>query len=141
MRFCSTGSGSVHCSSDSVQQLTQKDKVLWKGASQGSVQQQGLSTPSVTLVSLQIGCVLVNEGEGEKRHMSKRKGEKTLLPWLMSGSPLTTQTLFVPTNIGLTEGGHAFSILLFLLFLLLFLIFFLAESGSNADKNKAGGSI
>lgn len=72
-----------------LQQLTQKDKVLWKGASQGSVQEQGLSTPSVTLLSEQIGFVLVNEGERkeEKRHMSKRKGEKTELLWLMSGSP------------------------------------------------------
>lgn len=51
----------AHRSSDSVQQLTQKDKVLWKGASRGSVQEQGLSAPSVTLVSLQIGFVLVNE--------------------------------------------------------------------------------
>lgn len=89
MRFRSTGSGIALCSSDSVQQLTQKDKVLWKGASRGSAQEQGLSTPSVTLVSLQIGFVLVNEGERkeEKRHMSRRKGEKTALLWLMSGSP------------------------------------------------------
>lgn len=89
MRFCSTGSGFAHCSSDSVQQFTQKDKVQWKGASQGSVPEQGLSTPSVTLVSLQIGFVLVNEGEGEeKRHMSKKKGKKTFLLWLMSGFPI-----------------------------------------------------
>lgn len=97
MRFCSTGSGFAHCSSDSVQQLTQKDKVLWKGASRGSVQEQGLSTPSVTLVSLQIGFVLVNEGERkeEKRHMSNRKREKTVLLWLMSGSLPATQAMFV----------------------------------------------
>lgn len=77
-------SGVAHCFSDSVQQLTQKDKVLWKGASQGSVQEQGLSTPSVTLVSLQIGFVLVNEVERkeEKRHTSKRNEEKTVLLWL-----------------------------------------------------------
>lgn len=61
MRFCCTVPGLAHRSSDSVQQLTQKDKVLWKGASLGSVQEQGLSAPSVTLVSLQIGFVLVNE--------------------------------------------------------------------------------
>lgn len=68
----------THCSSDSEQQLTQKDKVLWKGESQGSRQEQGLSAPSVTLVSLQIGFVLVNEGEGEKekRHTSKKERER-----------------------------------------------------------------
>lgn len=78
MRFCSTGSGIADRSSDTVQQLTQKDKALWKGASQGNMQEQGLSTPSVTLVSLQIGFVLVNEGarEEEKRHMSKEKERK-----------------------------------------------------------------
>lgn len=108
--FCRTGSGIAHCSSDFVQQLTQKDKVLWKGASQGSMQEQGLSTPSVTLVSLQIGFVLVNEGEGEeeKRHTSKRKGEKTVLLWLMSGSPPATQVIFVPNNIGFDLGWSCF---------------------------------
>lgn len=64
------------------------------------MQEQGLSTPFVTLVSLQIGFVLVNEGEGEeeRRHMSKR--EKTVLLWLMSGSPPAAQAMFVPNNIG-----------------------------------------
>lgn len=86
-----------------LQQLTRKDKVLWKGASQGSVQEQGLSTPSVTLVSGQIGFVLVNEGKRkeEKRHMSKRKGEKTELLLLMSGSPPATQAMFVPRTTAL----------------------------------------
>ncbi len=127
MRFRSTGSGIAHCSSDTVQQLTQKDKVLWKGASQGSVQEQGLSTPSVTLVSLQIGFVLVNEAEGEerKRHMSKRKGEKALLLWLMSVPPPATKVMFVPSNIGFDLGWSCFFlILLFLLPLFLLSLFF-----------------
>lgn len=66
----------AHRSSDSVQQLTQKDKVLWKGASRGSVQEQGLSTPSVTLVSLQIGFVLVNEEERKEEKKAQEKGEE-----------------------------------------------------------------
>lgn len=58
-----------------VQELTRKDKALWKGASQGNMQEQGLSTTFVTLVSEQIGFVLVNEGERKekKRHTNKIK--------------------------------------------------------------------
>lgn len=68
IRFCSCGSGLERRLHGSVQQLTQKDKVLWKGASQGSRQEQGLSTPSVTLVSLQIAFVLGNKGSEESRN-------------------------------------------------------------------------
>lgn len=55
-----------------MQQLSEKDKALWKGASRGSAQEQGLSASSVTLVSLQIGFVLVNE-------RGKNKGENSAL--------------------------------------------------------------
>ena len=123
MRFCSTDSGSTHCFCDSVQQLTQKDKVLWKGASQGSMQEQDLSTPSVTLVLYKLALSL-SRGRGEKAH-GQEKGEKTALPWLMSGSPLTTQTMFVPSNIGFDPGWSCFFFLLFLLLLFCaFAVFF-----------------
>lgn len=116
--FCSSGSRIAHCSSDSVQQLTQKDKVLWKGASQGSMQEQGLSTPSVTLVSLQIGFVLVDEG-GRKAEKNYCFGS-CLDPHLPPGPCLCQITLFS------NKDGHAlfssFSFSLFLAFL--FFLFF-----------------
>lgn len=105
--FAALCSGMAHHSSDSVQQLTQKDKVLWKGASRGSVQEQGLSTPSVTLVSLQIGFVLVNEGERKeekKAHEQEKGKKKTVLLWLMSGSPPATQAMFMPSGVGSNLG-------------------------------------
>lgn len=136
-------SGVAHCFSDSVQQLTQKDKVLWKGASQGSVQEQGLSTPSVTLVSLQIGFVLVNEVERkeEKRHTSKRNEEKTVLLWLWIPTRHPSHVycqvwpavlmLFFFYNFVSFHSFLTFSIFFLFFFVLHFCCFFLlpAESG------------
>lgn len=86
--MCDRNEVLLHCARasrtlDSVQQLTQKDKVLWKGTSRGNVQEQGLSTPSVTLVSLQIGFVLVNERKMHKREKSKECASDL---WLRFGS-------------------------------------------------------
>lgn len=120
-----------------LQQLTRKDKVLWKGASQGSVQEQGLSTPSVTLLFEQIGFVLVNEGERkeEKRHMSKRKGEKTELLWLMSGSPSHIRAKKHCFNSSVVMLFFLlifwFPVLLFLLFLFCFCFLFFFASCWN----------
>lgn len=50
----------------------QKDKALWKELSQGSVQEQGLSTSFTTLGSLQICCVLVNERATKEAYEQKK---------------------------------------------------------------------
>lgn len=89
-----------------------------------------MSAPSVTLGSLQIGFVLVNERESwkAKRHTSRRKGEKTALLWLMSGSPRVTRTVFVPSNSTFDPGWACFFFLLSLVFLfseVFFTFFFL----------------
>lgn len=112
----------THCSSDSEQQLTQKDKVLWKGESQGSRQEQGLSTPSVTLVSLQIGFVLVNEGEGGRR----RKGTQARKKGRENGAALVhvwipgTPAMCASSNTSCDLGWSCF----FLILLFLFFFFF-----------------
>lgn len=49
---------------------------MGRGASRGNALEQGLSTPSVTLPSEQIGCVLVSEGKQKKKHKRKRKETK-----------------------------------------------------------------
>lgn len=54
--------------------------------------------------------------------MNRRKGEKTVLLWLMSGSPLVTQTMFVPSNTSFDLGWSCF-VLFFLSLVLSPLIF------------------
>lgn len=65
MRLCCTGLGLACCS---MQQLFEKDKALWKGASQGSEQEQGLSASSVTLLLYKLALSLsMREREEQRR--------------------------------------------------------------------------
>lgn len=134
-RVCSTGWSLARFSSDSVQQLTQKDKVLWKGASQGSTRGgRGLSAPVVTLVPLQIGFVLVNEGEREeeKSYMGKRKKPTKQHCFGSCLDPqATTQATFVPKKprlwprVVMPFPPHPFVYYPFYFFLFLFICLFI----------------
>lgn len=92
----------------------------------------------------------LSRGKGEKAY-GQEKGGKTVLLWLMSGSPLTTQTMFVPSNIGFDPGWSCFFFLLFLLLLFcafarLFFVFcsclffsWFKQALNASLKTKAGG--
>lgn len=81
--MCDGNEASQSCAALRIQQLTQERQSSGERAvpGEGGAPEQGLSTPSVTLPSEQIGCVLVSEGEPEKKRRRREERKERKQSW------------------------------------------------------------